>query len=595
MIKKTGKKERDMIAGMFFSAALALIFTQVAGVVATIIDGIITSRYLGKDAYSAVSLLSPFTGTLVLLAGFISTGCQVVCAQMIGNGKKEEANKVFSFSVFLTALLCVLMIAGCILFPGQLIAVCGVSTAKNQAIYPEMLNYLHGYMLGIPALMMIQVVGPMVVMDGGKKLFSMSAAFLCIVDIIGDIMNALVFKGGNFGMGMATSIALFLQLLTILAHFFMKKGYFRFSFKDCSFKWFKDIARAGSPTFVRKLATVLRDLLINRMNLAVALSTAAVAARGMQNDLNTLMFCIGLGIGKTLLSMTGIYYGAYDKKGLKRLFVVAARTGILLSGGAGLICFLCAGLIARGYTSDPEVIELSVFSIRCMALSLVLDTLLVSFQNYLQGIGNRKLVNLMNFGERLFVPVLTAFFMGRFFGSKGIMASIAVSKVLLAVMMLIVVGIRCRRFPRSFEDYMFLPEGFGGDDSDNCDALLYDMEDVMRESRMAEEFCLGHGIDKTKARWMALFVEEMAGNIVKHGKPRRKGSICVDYKLVISGDRVCLCLRDYCEFFDPTEYYEAHRDSNADENIGIKMVMGHAKEVQYYYTFNSNNLLLYMD
>ena len=83
---------------------------------------------------------------------------------------------------------------------------------------------------------------------------------------------------------------------------------------------------------------------------------------------------------------------------------------------------------------DPEAIALSAFSIRCMALGLVLDTLLVSFQNYLQGIQKRKLVNLMNLGERLFIPVLTAFTLGRLFGSKGIMASVAISKVLLSLM-----------------------------------------------------------------------------------------------------------------------------------------------------------------
>jgi len=89
------------------------------------------------------------------------------------------------------------------------------------------------------------------------------------------------------------------------------------------------VISAGSPTFVRKLATILRDLFINRMNLAVALSTAAVAARGVQNDLNTLMFCIGLGLGKTLISMTGIYYSVEDRPGLKRLFITAAKTGLI--------------------------------------------------------------------------------------------------------------------------------------------------------------------------------------------------------------------------------------------------------------------------
>ncbi len=595
MKEQTGKQGKNMIAGMFFSAALAIIFTQVAGVVATIIDGIITSRYLGENAYSAVSLLVPFTGTLTMLAGFFATGCQVVCSQLIGNGKKDEANEVFSLTVILTVIMSVILVLGCVLFPRQLISVSGISIEKHQEIYPEMLRYLQGYMLGIPALMLIQVIGPMIVMDGGKRLFSLSAAVLCISDVIGDLMNALVFHGDNFGMGIATSIAFLAQLLMISSHFFRKRGYFRLSIRNIRIGWTKDVARAGYPTFARKLATTLRDLFINRMNLAVALSTAAVAARGVQNDLNTLMFCIGLGIGKTLLSMTGIYYGACDRKGLKRLFAVAMKTGILLAGGTAIVCFFAAGAIAHFYMDDPEAIELSMFSIRCMAAGLVLDTVLTSFQYYLQGIGNRKLVIVLSFGERFFIPVLTAFVMGRFFGSKGIMASIAVSKVLLALLTLVIVCFHCRRFPRCREDFMFLPEDFGGEESDSRDVMLYNMEDVMRESLLAEQFCLERGIDKLKAAWMALFVEEMAGNIIQHGKPHKAGSVCVDYRLFANDGRICLCLRDYCEAFDPMSYYEAHSNDSIEENIGIRMVMNHAREVQYYNTFNSNNLLLYLD
>jgi len=320
---------RDMMTRMFLSTAVAMIFTQLAGVIANIIDGIVTSRYIGQAAYSAVSLLGPFTGTLVLLAGFLSTGSQVVCSQLIGNGKRDEANRIFSMTTAITAVISVLFLLGCACFPRQLFAICGVSIEKKPDIYPEMLRYLHGYMIGIPALMLILVLGPMIVMDGGKKLFSLSAAALCVVDVIGDLLNALVFHGGSFGMGLATSAAFMIQLAMLLGRFFRADSYFHFSLMDCRIRDMKGVVSAGSPTFVRKLATILRDLFINRMNLAVALSTAAVVARGVQNDLNTLMFCIGLGLGKTLISMTGIYYSVEDRPGLKRLFITAAKTGLI--------------------------------------------------------------------------------------------------------------------------------------------------------------------------------------------------------------------------------------------------------------------------
>lgn len=39
--------------------------------------------------------------------------------------------------------------------------------------------------------------------------------------------------------------------------------------------------------------------------------------------------------------------------------------------------------------------------------------------------------------------------------------------------------------------------------------------------------------DAKRARWMALFVEEMAGNIVQHGKPRKSMSASADLRLYV--------------------------------------------------------------
>ena len=588
------KRDGDIISGIFLSAALAMIFTQAAGVAATIIDGIVTSRFLGEAAYSAVSLLGPFTGALLLIAGFLSTGSQVVCTQMIGNGNKETANRSFSFAAVTTVVLSALILLGCIFFPGALFSVCGVSTAKNEAIYEGMMQYLHGYMIGIPALMLIQILGPMIVMDGGKKLFTLSAAVLCLADVAGDLLNVFVFHGGVFGMGLATSVSFLIQLGMLCTHFLRKNGYFHLDLKCFQPGMVKEIMKAGSPTFVRKLATILRDLLVNRMNLTVALTTAAIAARGVQNDLNTLMFCIGLGIGKTLLSMTGIYYGSNDRNGLKRLFATSMKTSLWIAGIATVACFFGAGPIASLYTDHPEGWELAVFSIRCMALSLILDTILVALQNYLQGIHNRKLVNLMNFAERFFIPVLTAFVLGRLYGSKGIMASLAVGKLLLGLLMLGMICIRKKRFPRSWEDLMFLPDDFGIAEENNREAQMTGMEDVMRESEAARSFCLEHGMDGARAGWMALFVEEMAGNIFHHGKTRGGTPIRVDYRLFVDGNRIGLCLRDSCEPFDAAKYFAEHRDQNDPEHVGNRMVMSRAEDIQYYNTFNSNNLLLFI-
>lgn len=586
------RNNKDVVASMFLPAAIVMIFTQMTGVVANIIDGVVTSRFLGPDAYSAVSLLGPMVNIVLLLASFISIGGQIVCAHKVGTGQRDEANAVFTFSALFGLVIAAMFVLLAIFSPGILFRICGVSMDKRPELYDHMLQYLRGYLIGIPAVIMVQVLSPFLVMDNGKKLVSLSATVLCVADIIGDLLNALVFHGGIFGMGLATSVSMWLQLCVLALHFVNRAGYFRFSIKALKGTHLRDIAKNGSLSFVKKLATILRDIATNRINLMIAVSTAAIAAKGMQSDINMLMFCFSIGIGRTLLTISSMYYGASDKEGLKRVFAYAMKLAVEITVVIGVILFFAAPLVSRIYTNDPEVIALSVFSIRCIALGLSLDAVSEALQDYLQGIQNRKMVNILCFAERFFIPVALAFVMGRFFGSKGIMASVAVGKVVLLGSLFLYLCVRCKGIPKHLEDYMFLKPGFGGDEADNLNAQITTMDDVVRESRNAEAFCREHGVDGRRSRLMALFVEEMAGNIVSHGKPRNKGGVCVDYRLFADGKNICLSLRDYCEAFDPMKYYEVHQEGETGENLGIRMVMKLAKDIRYINTYNSNCLFI---
>ncbi len=588
------KHSGDIISSMFFSAAVAMIFTQVAGYAATMIDGVVSSRALGPDVYSAISLLGPFTGVILLLGGAVSAGSQVVISSLVGVGKKEEANATFAAALLISVVISALLLICSVFFPGQLFSVCGVSPDQHPGIYPHMLEYLQGYRIGIPVMMAILILGPMIVMDNDKELFVASAFLLCGADAAGDLINAYVLKGGAFGMGLASAIAFVVQGCFLLTHFFKKNCYFRITFKEMNFSQTFGIIRNGMPTFVRKAAITLRDLLINRINLMVALSTAAIAARGMQNDLLTLLYCIGLGIGKTMLTMAGVFYSADDRRALTELFSCAMKLSVKISGTVGLIALAVAPALAGFYTRDPEVARLAVISIRCMAVVLVADTLFTVFQNYLQAIENRRLLNIMNLLERLLIPVLTALVMGVLFGSEGVMASVAVGNLIPVILMFGYICLRCKGLPGGWKDFMFVPESFGGSDGDNLYAEIRTMEDVMTESRKAEKFCLSHGIQADKAKLMGLFVEELAGNVIEHGVPVSRRPVRIDFRLHAEDGGVCLSLRDNTRKFDPAAFCLAHASEDPEYMMGIRMVTKLAKDFRYFNTFNSNNVILHL-
>ena len=102
---------------MFLSTATAMIFTELTGVISVLMDGIVTSRFLGVDAYSGISLLRPFTSLILVIAGFFSTGCGILCSRQVGVGRKEEANEAFNLSAILALLAAVVIVAFGFVYP----------------------------------------------------------------------------------------------------------------------------------------------------------------------------------------------------------------------------------------------------------------------------------------------------------------------------------------------------------------------------------------------------------------------------------------------------------------------------------------------
>ena len=584
----------DNVSSIYLTLAMGMVFTEATGVIAVLIDGIIASQFLGEELYAGISLLRPFTRIILVLAGFLAGGCAAVCSRLITQGKREDANETFNFVVFLAIAAAAVLLLFCLLFPTMTLRLCGVPLSRSPELVPFMYEYLHGYLFGIAPLLVIQVTAPILLMDGGRVSFTVSTIVLCICDITGDLLNVFVFHGGAFGMGIATSIGFIVQILIISVAFVLRKGYFRPSLRHLNTSCLKDLFRFGMPDFIKRMAGTLREVLYNYINIVIALSFVAITVRGIQGDLAMLLFCIPSGMGRALGAINGVYYRANDRRALERLYAVALTLGIGVSVIIGAFIFIAAPLLTRLYTHDPQFIALTIFSLRWMAVGLAFDTSIVLHQGYLQSTGSWKASTTLIIGERMVVPVAFAVVLGLLFGTKGVLAALAVSRIFIIVASFIINCFRCHGIPKKWSDIMLLPDDFGGTEEDNIYAEIRTMDDVVRESERAYDFCLQRYDDKRLATMTSLFVEEMAGNVVRHAERVGDDDVYVNCRIFADRGRICLNIMDLGDRFDPAAFYEMYHDDSPEKHVGIRLVMNMAKDVLYFNTFRSNNLTIYL-
>ena len=117
-------------------------------------------------------------------------------------------------------------------------------------------------------------------------------------------------------------------------------------------------------------------------------------------------------------------------------------------------------------------------------------------------------------------------------------------------------------------------------------------EEVLDVSEQVGEFCLRHEIDARRSFFASLCMEEMAGNIVKHGFPLDNKHHSADIRVVRKNDEIILRVRDNCSAFDPSEYHRVMQLDEAGRNIGIRLVYGIAKEITYQNLLGMNVLTI---
>ena len=133
----------------------------------------------------------------------------------------------------------------------------------------------------------------------------------------------------------------------------------------------------------------------------------------------------------------------------------------------------------------------------------------------------------------------------------------------------------------------FKPD-FGARTQNMLEFRIHNMEEVTGASESAKVFCMEQGRSEKTANFVALCVEEMASNVIKHGfSSKRKNHLGV--RIQNKGDRWVIRFRDDCRAFDPLHY--VFKD-NEPPVSGIRLMMSIADDARYTYSLNLNNLML---
>ena len=568
-----------------------MLLAQVLSVLTTslcmLVDSIVIGRFLGVRAMAAYGLSSPILLIIGGIGTILSAGVQVSCSKSIGKGLIEEANVGYSSAVGSSLFISLFFLLFVFAFQNLIPTWMGAGTSGQ--LFDSTRGYLLGFSIGAPACVTALVLIPFLQMAGQMGLLICAVVAMTVTDVALDLLNAMVLHWDLFGMGLASAISYYVALLVAIWYFFSKKGIFRFRFRNVRLSKVAELVKSAIPSVFNIGTGVILVFVINKILLGLN-GSLAVAAYSVMTTIGNASNCISTGVYGVSLTLTGVLYQEEDKTGLKVMLKTLMPRCVFMGIAVGVFLATCAPALVDLFLTDKTglSIQMAITGLRIYALGLVPCCINNAFKGYLQGSDRIRAIVNYSTAEGLLVPALFAFGLSFPYGTTGVWFYFLAGEVISLLGFSILKWKRAHRIALNMDVYLDFKKGFGVGPEDMLEFDIKTMAEVTAVSETAQKFCIEHGQSELTGMHVALCIEEMAGNTIKHGfSPKGRNNLSV--RIQDHDDRWIIRFRDDCRAFDPLHYVFKDTDSPAS---GIRLMMKIADEARYTYSMNLNNLMI---
>ena len=575
-----------MIRKLIRQMLIAQILSALTVSLCLLIDNIIIGRYLGVESIAAYQLANPILLMMGALGSMLAAGVQVACSKSLGRGSQTETDSGYSSAIALTLGLSLSLMLAVLIFSAPIASAMGAG--KSGTLFEQTRGYMIGFILGVPASMGALILLPFMQMAGKNQILIAAVLGMTISDIVLDLLNVLVFRGGMFGMGLASSISYYVAMAIGCGYFLSKKCMFRFSRRLVTKKKISELFRGGVPAVFHMASGVILTFLLNKLLLGTG-GSDAVAAYSVLNTIGNSASCISTGIGSVSLTMTGILFNEEDRRGLEDMMQQLFRASLLLGLGMGILLIVFAPAFVSLFLPEAGAVRtMAVLGVRLFAGGMIPYCINTALKNSYQVTGREHLTETISLVGGAVFPALAALILSRFLGTTGVWFYFAAGQLLTLLAICLYIRLTTGMLPWKDGAYLLLKRDLIVPKEDVLEADIHTLEEMERTVRDTEAFCLERGESKRNSMRIALCVEEMASNTILHGFPKDNLPHHLSVRVLDKKDGWVLRFRDDCGAFDPVHYIP----KEGKDALGIRLALAIAEETSYIYSLNLNNLTL---
>ena len=393
----------------------------------SVVDGVFVSNFVGKTPFTAINLIMPVYMLLGAIGFMVGTGGSALVSKLLGEGKTEKANSVFSLLIYASLIVGAAISLIVFIFIEPISRLLGAEG--------EMLDccVLYGrILLPFMAIFILQneFQSFLVAAEQPKLGLWITVAAGC-TNILLDALFVAVFPFGLAGAAVATAISQTVGgVIPLFYFFYAKKSVLRLGKAKFDGGAIVKTCTNGASEMMTNVSLCIVNILYNFRLMEIA-GYDGVAAYSVIMYVNFVFMAIFFGYSIGSSPIVSYHYGAGNTDEIKSLkkksFTIIAASAFLMTLLAEILAYPLAKIFV-GY--DEALLKMTTRGFMLYSLSFLVMGFNVLGSSFFTALNNGGVSAAISLSRTFLFQILSILFLPLWLKLDGIWLSVVVAELL---------------------------------------------------------------------------------------------------------------------------------------------------------------------
>ncbi len=395
-----------------------------------IADGFFVANFVGKTEFAAVNLIMPILGILGTIGYMFGVGGSALIAKTLGEKDQNQANRLFSLIVLVSACLGVLMMVAGFIFMRPISSLLG---ADGQLLEDTVL-YGRVFILSLPAWILLYEFQLFFVTAEKPRLGLLITVLAGLSNIAFDALFIIGFKWGLAGAAAASALSQFVGGVFPIIYFMRKNdSLLRLVKPVWNGKALVKSLTNGSSEFMAEAAWSIVAIVYNIQLLKYA-GEDGVVIYGLLMYVSLIFAAIFVGYSNGIGSVFSYHYGAQNHGELKNL----RKRSLTLIGLSSVAMFALSEALAHPFSAlflqdVPKLLPDAVHAFRIVSVAYLFTGFAVFGSAFFTALNNGQVSALISFLRTFVFELGAVLLLPLLFGLDGIWYAIVFAELMAAI------------------------------------------------------------------------------------------------------------------------------------------------------------------